>query len=94
MGVTLRRLREERGLSREDLASLSGISVSSIQKIEIGPLASTMMACVDAALSTQEQQYLEALQLATSYRVTGARLELLRDGGTIAATFEPTPSGG
>jgi heat shock protein HslJ len=61
--------------------------------IEIGPLASTMMACTDQALNTQERHYLEALQLATSYRVTGTRLDLLRDGGTIAATFDATPAG-
>jgi heat shock protein HslJ len=69
--------------------SFSGpYAVSGQTTIDIGPLASTMMACVDPALTTQEQHYLEALQLATSYRVTGNRLDLLRDGGTFAATFE------
>jgi heat shock protein HslJ len=61
--------------------------------IDIGPLASTMMACTDEALTTQEQHYVAALQLATSFRVTGDRLELLRDGGTIAATFDRTAAG-
>jgi heat shock protein HslJ len=56
--------------------------------ISIGPLATTLMACSDPAASTQESQYLEALQLATTFRVTGDRLELFRPGGTIAATFE------
>lgn len=72
----------------------SGPYAVSGKTIEIGPLASMMMACTDDALTTQEQHYLEALQLATSYRVTGNRLDLLRDGGTIAATFEATPAGG
>ncbi len=70
--------------------SFSGPYSVSGQTIEIGPLASTMMACTDDALNTQEQHYLAALQLATSYRITGDRLDLLRDGGTIAATFDRT----
>jgi heat shock protein HslJ len=68
--------------------------VSGQSKIKIGPLASTMMACSDPALTTQEQQYLAALQLAASFRVTRTRLDLLRDGGTIAATFDAVPPGG
>ena len=62
--------------------------------IKIGPLASTMMACTDPALQTQEQHYLAALQLATTYRLTGTRLDLLRPGGTIAAIFESAPAAG
>lgn len=74
--------------------SFSGPYSVSGRTIEIGPLASTMMACTDDALNTQEQHYLAALQLATSFRLTGSRLDLLRDGGTIAATFEATPAEG
>jgi heat shock protein HslJ len=55
--------------------------------ISIGPLASTLRACAQPGVDTQEQQYLAALQLAKGYRVTRDELELLRDGGTIAATF-------
>jgi heat shock protein HslJ len=51
------------------------------------------LTCTDDALNTQEQHYLAALQLATSYRITGNRLDLLRDG-TIAATFDRTPTAG
>jgi heat shock protein HslJ len=58
--------------------------------ITIGPVAATLRACADPAAGTQEQQYLAALQLAKTYRVTGDRLDLLRDGGTIAATFQRT----
>ena len=56
--------------------------------IKIGDLASTLMACADPELQTQEQHYLEALGLATTYRVTGTRLELLRADGGLAVTFE------
>jgi heat shock protein HslJ len=61
--------------------------------ITIGPLASTMKACTDEKLSTQEQRYLAALQLATSYRIRGSRLELQREGGTIAVTLERATTG-
>jgi heat shock protein HslJ len=60
----------------------------SADAITIGPLASTRRACADPAAGTQEQQYLAALELAKTYRVTGTKLELLRAGGAIAATFE------
>ena len=41
-----------------------------------------------AAVQTQEQQYFAALALATSYQVTGNRLELFRAYGGIAGSFE------
>ncbi len=63
-------------------------TLSGSATIKIGPLVSTLMACADAAVQTQEQHYLAALQLATAYRVTPTTLELLRPGGTIAATFQ------
>ena len=56
--------------------------------ISIGPLASTKMACTSEELSKQEADFLAALELATSFTVTGDRLDLLRDGGTIAATLQ------
>jgi heat shock protein HslJ len=61
-----------------------------LSDITIGPLTTTMKACTDEELSTQEQQYLAALQLAKSYRIRGEQLELLREGGTIAVTLERT----
>ena len=39
-------------------------------------------------MSTQEQQYLQALELADTYRVSGSQLTLFRPGGTIAATLQ------
>jgi heat shock protein HslJ len=56
--------------------------------IEIGPLASTMAACPNEELQQQETDYLAALELATSFAVTGDRLDLFRPGGTFAATLE------
>lgn len=56
--------------------------------IKIGPLASTKMACASEELSTQETQFLAAMEMATSFKVTGDKLDLLRDGGTIAATLQ------
>jgi heat shock protein HslJ len=56
--------------------------------IELGPLRSTLKACADPALQTQEQQYLAALQLASTFEVTKTTLQLLRADGAIAATFE------
>jgi heat shock protein HslJ len=55
--------------------------------ITMGPLSSTMMACVDPARQTQEQQYLAALELAKTFRVSGNRLDLERADGGIAVTF-------
>jgi heat shock protein HslJ len=60
--------------------------VSGTDDITIGPLASTLRACADPAVGTQEQQYLAALGLAKTYQVTGNQLTLFRAGGTIAVT--------
>ena len=62
--------------------------VSGNDAITLGPFASTLRACADAAVGTQEQQYLAALALAKTYEVTGNQLTLFRDGGTIAVTAE------
>ena len=56
--------------------------------IRIGPLNSTLRACAEEALNTQEAQYLMALELASSFTVQGSRLELLRSDGGIAVSFE------
>ena len=62
--------------------------------IRMGPFSSTLMACVDPARQTQEQQYLAALELAATFRVTGNRLELRRADDGIAATFEKSAAAG
>ncbi len=58
------------------------------ESIRIGPLAATARACADPEVDQQEQHYLAALQLAESYQISGNRLDLLRAGGTFAATFD------
>lgn len=57
------------------------------QNITIGPLASTLAACPTPELSTQETNYLNALQLAKTFQVTGDQLDLFREGGTYAVSF-------
>jgi heat shock protein HslJ len=56
-------------------------------EITIGPLTSTRAACPTEELQQQETDFLAALSLATTFRVTANRLDLLRPGETIAATF-------
>lgn len=57
-------------------------------KIKIGPLASTMMACTDPdGIMEQEAQYLSALQMAETYQVEGKVLELRRSDQTLVALF-------
>jgi heat shock protein HslJ len=67
-------------------------TVSGTDTIAIGPLASTLKACADPALDTQEQEYLTALQLAKTYRVTGNTLTLFREGQTIAVEAQRATS--
>jgi heat shock protein HslJ len=55
--------------------------------ITIGPLASTLTACPSDELNQQEAEYLTALGTATSYTLTGDRLDLLRPGDTIAVSL-------
>ena len=56
--------------------------------IRIGPLTSTLIACPSEELSTQEHQYLAALGLATTFKVTGDRLDLYRSGGAYAVSYQ------
>ncbi|HEX5586153.1 MAG TPA: META domain-containing protein [Acidimicrobiia bacterium] len=55
--------------------------------IAIGPLASTLIGCSEP-IATQEQQYLAALQLASTYAVSGDRLDLFRADGGFAVTLQ------
>jgi heat shock protein HslJ len=57
-------------------------------KITIGPLASTMMACDQPeGVMDQEAQYLAALQSAATYSIEGNRLELRTADDAMAADF-------
>jgi heat shock protein HslJ len=51
--------------------------------ISIGPLRSTMMACPDEAVGTQESQFLAALDAAETWSLSGPQLEIRGDGDAI-----------
>lgn len=57
--------------------------------IEIGPLASTRKACEEAVMA-QEAAYLQALDNATTYAITGDALELRDAAGALQAGFMAT----
>jgi heat shock protein HslJ len=66
----------------------NGPAVVDGQSITIGPLASTRRACVDEALSTQEANFLNALQNATTFESVAGHLELRDDSGALQVSFE------
>jgi heat shock protein HslJ len=68
--------------------SFAGPYVAKGSTIRLGPFRSTLKACTDPALETQEQQYLAALDEASTFQATTTTLHLLRSDGGIAATFE------
>jgi heat shock protein HslJ len=56
--------------------------------ISIGPVGMSAMACAEPeGVMQQENEYLAALQSATTYRIDGNRLELRSASGAIAVTF-------
>jgi heat shock protein HslJ len=57
-------------------------------QIRIGPLAATLRLCGNATLDDQETNYFAALDLATSFRVSGTRLDLFRADGGIAVELQ------
>lgn len=62
-------------------------------KIKIGPLASTMKLCnTPEGVDTQEQQFLAAMQAATTYAINGDTLELRDDSGAMQAFFVAAPA--
>jgi heat shock protein HslJ len=61
-------------------------------RLDVGPLASTMMACVDPpGLMEQETAYLKLLESAQAFRLSENKLELLGDGGDVILVFTNTP---
>jgi len=66
--------------------TLSGSTMS------VGTISTGDGTCPDADQQRQADQYLAALALVRSYRATGVQLDLLRSGGTFAATFERAAS--
>ena len=72
---------------------LSGAFTRSGSALRIGQLASTKMACVDAARGDIEAQFLQALQTAATYRLAGPQqLVLLDEGGRTLALLASRPS--
>ena len=57
--------------------------------LKIGPLASTMRACADQAVNDQEQQFLAAMQNATTFSQSGNILTLKAAGGENQVTLIP-----
>jgi heat shock protein HslJ len=55
-------------------------------QIQIGLLATPRMACPQEIMD-QETQYLAALQMASTDRVEGTRLELRTEDGSLAVDF-------
>ena len=68
--------------------SFSGGYTVDGETIAIGPLASTLRACADPAVDEQEAKYLQALALAKTFTVTGSRLDLFREDGGFAVSFQ------
>jgi heat shock protein HslJ len=60
--------------------------------IEIGPLASTAMACADPAVGTQESAYFAALGRAASFGIEGSTLTLLDEEGGFLLSYVGTPA--
>ena len=61
-------------------------------QLQIGPLASTMMACLEpAGLMDQETAYLQVLSTAASFRLADGKLELLDDAGQVILVYSDTP---
>jgi heat shock protein HslJ len=56
--------------------------------ITIGPLVSTLRACADPAIDAQGTKYQQAIALAKTFAVTGDRLDLFREDGGFAVTFQ------
>jgi len=55
--------------------------------IEVGPLASTLRACADDAVSVQEAEFLAALESAATYKITGNSMEMRTADDALAVMF-------
>ncbi|MBM7845172.1 META domain-containing protein [Herpetosiphon giganteus] len=59
--------------------------------MQIGPLVSTLMACADNDVQTQEIALLRAFEQVRSYQQTDANLSLLDEQGTVVVTLAKQP---
>ncbi|MFL5709357.1 MAG: META domain-containing protein [Chloroflexota bacterium] len=72
----------------------SGPYTSTATTIKIGPLAATRMVCnTPAGVDEQETLFLTAMQAATTWTISGEKLELRDDGGALQASFRATVGG-
>jgi len=58
------------------------------EKISTGPIAITLMACVDPGVMEQEQTFLEYLQDTQTFKLSEGQLQIFRSDGK-ALTFMP-----
>lgn len=56
------------------------------EQLRFGTLAASLMACPDATMAA-EREFLEALATVRSWRISGERLELLDEAGTVRLGF-------
>lgn len=68
--------------------SYNGTWETEENSIEIGPLASTAMACADVEVMDQETRYLAALQQAATYRVDAGTLDMFDAEGTRLVQYQ------
>lgn len=71
--------------------SYSGTLHQQGSTIRIEALAVTGMACLDAAVSQQESDFLQAMDAVASVRTAGERTELLDAAGAVLLTLAATP---
>lgn len=56
-------------------------------RLRVGPLASTMMACAEAVMA-QESAYLQALEATARWEVAEGRLQVRDTSGTVVLVFD------
>ncbi len=59
------------------------------EKVRIGPLFSTMMACLEPGYMEQETAYLQALEASTGFRMESGELTLVNEEGEALLVFKP-----
>ena len=57
------------------------------ESVRLGPLIATRRACVDQARMEREQQFMDALERARSWRIEQSHLLLLDEGGVELLRF-------
>lgn len=63
---------------------ISGPFTRDGDRLQLGPIVSTRMACADGRLNQQEVEFLSALESTNRYAIAGDTLTLLRDDEPLA----------